>query len=341
MTELSRVGKDRWSVFRVALALLSVAIAAASVLSRFSAFELVCGTGCRTAQDVWYSPFFLVCLAAGSVAAFYSQFWTEMETRRRIAGALGAAGVLAFGAMLSTGHFCSLCLAAQAVWVGLALEASGWLGIRIAALLITCLGLEAAYEVWGLTGRRMQGPVAFQFRNHETAAKSPPYSLVVFTDPLCPFCRQDERSRVGKPSPMPITYRWKIVHGAEATRLAAGLESALATDRAKGLKLFSDVYAAPAPPNEGKFISLGIADGFAPDQLKAWIETPDASSLAAIANDGILADRIGIEVVPTLCAVDSAGETPGTNVRPIRRQDLDSYAAMTSQDFSSLRAYVH
>ena len=334
--------QDRWGVFRVALAILSLVLATVSTLSRSSRFELLCGRGCRAAENAWFSTLFLVCLVGGSAAAFYSQFWVEPVVRRRIAAALGVAGVLAFGAMLTTGHICSLCLAAQVVWVGLGIEASGLLGVRVFAVLVTCVGLEGSYEAWSLTSRPPADPVPFALRNGERLAKAPPYAFVVFTDPDCPYCRKDERLREGKPSPIPVVYRWKIVHGTQATRLAAGIESGLALDRTKGMKLFRDVYATQTPPDESAFIALGVKDGFDPGQLKAWIETPAALSLTAVSNDGRLAERLGVDIVPSLCAVEPTDpERAGTNVRPIRAVDIKAYSEMTGLDLSSMGVYFH
>lgn len=335
---------DGWKAVRVSLAFTTLFVAALLVLYRVTGSPRLCGAGCRIVQDRWYSPLFLVGLTLGSSFLVASQFTWSDQIRRRIALCLGICALVALGAMSIERSFCSLCFAAQSIWLALALEATGSIGFRVVALAIAGLGLEASYEAWNLASRPVAKPISFEARSWERLSRVPPHAFVVFTDPYSQTCRQDER--IGQPGKLgiPMLYRWKILpqDGARAVALAAALESAMRVDRQNGLELLHSAFSTASPPNEQEFISKGMELGFARAQLKTWIEQPEADSLNAIANDKKLADEMGISQIPTLCSVDPNGPDGGSvAIRPIRRNDIDAYAFMTHLDLGPLRAFLN
>ena len=339
---LTPIWDQRWGAFRIALALSSVCISLVLVVGRLTGSSSICGGGCRTAQAEWYSPVFLAGLIIGSVFALVSQFTWSDVVRRRIAGLLAVAAIYACIVMVRKGDFCAMCIGAQTLCLALALEATGLVGFRILAIGCSLLGLDAAYEVWNLTGRPLASPVAFSKREGESFAKASPFAFVVFTDPYCPFCRRDERSLADANLPIPILFRWDIVpqHGVEPVRLAAALESAMRADPGRASKLLKLTFSLPAPPNEAAFVAFGVTAGFGPAQLKSWVEQPEARSLSDIAADGKLAEKLGLHQVPALCAVEDGGAGTGPSIRAIRRQDIDAYSAMESFDLSPLKVFV-
>gem|GEM_PF-3007353 len=301
-----------------------------------------CGEVCSRVQSLWFSGFFVVAMVGSSAGCVVTLIRQDEAGYRRVAWLQGAAAIVAAGIAIEGKLFCPLCVVTQGLWAVMALEATPLRWVRIAAAPCSILAAFAVMDAIDFS-RPIAEPVGLVMRSYEARVKGSPAAVVIFTDPLCPFCRSDEREFAMGRVPVPVLYRWKLLpqHGSAAVTLAALLESAKRRSYRGGCALQEFIYCGSPVPSQREIVAEGVKLGFSSDQIGGWMQAPEAASLEAIAEDGQLASKVGVPQVPFVCVVDTAFEYHGgPQIRPLRAGELGPMSEVTGGDWSALRSFL-
>lgn len=219
----------------------------------------------------------------------------KVESVRRTAAAV-AVCLMAYALM--QGAFCRPCFAVNTLWIALAATE---LKPKI-ALATTALALGSVVMIFltleNLSSEARAPKVALlALRGQETKLKGVAGNmLVLFLDPACPHCRQsfgkfyEKRDR--------ILVRWLIMssHFEVVKNVAALAESRFGTDRTEGWNILRRWYESPASASPNK----ANVEAFIVQERSS---TNPTEALAAIAQDGKLAEQLDLQAVPGFAAV--------------------------------------
>lgn len=330
------------TLFRILIALLSSAIGLAIAGQHLGVANGACGTQCETVRSLWFSRLFDGALLVVPLFSVVLLLRGDSLWYRRVAYMQGAAALVAISITVIDRLYCPYCMAAQSLWIFVALEALPKLPARLVAapfLVVACFILQDAL----VQSRPLSPPVSFLRRNYEPVVRGTPAAMVIFTDPLCPYCRSDAHRFMDSASPLPVLYRWKLLpqHGELAVRLACLIESAKERDAERGSALQLFVYSGLNPPTSGEIEAAANQIGFARADVHEWLVRPEAESLNRIADDGRLATALGLEQVPSLCTVTTVAANSGSpRLRRFGTREMAMFQQITGKDFSVFNVFL-
>jgi hypothetical protein len=313
-------------ILRSILITISMVLACLLLANKMGLGDIGCTDKCQDLDRAWYSIPFLIGLFVGNIAFVVSLRSKSESLQSGIAAILGLCGLFAFWVMLNARAFCVLCLCCQILWVFLMIEVltSRWPKVQIG--LAALLAISVSYGV-NDSNRPLAVPPKFVLRPYEKVARTLPHAAVIFGDPLCPHCRDAERSLSSGHPPIPVLYRWKLLaeNGYSSVKLVAAIESAMNEDAVKGAELRKAIFLSRNPENVEGDVALAKRCGFDEAKFRRWIQTPEPASLQLIEQDGKLAAELYLKEIPTLGLLTSFRTSNEPSIRVADRKYLHTY----------------
>lgn len=339
------IGKAQRSIYdrsiSIYLVTQSVVLSALILLERLRIGSVNCKSGCAEVETLWYSNLLLVGLVTGSIIAVTLEFIPNSRKVTVAKVGLLSAALLAFALMVLAKTFCTLCFAAQLTWIGIGLTSirTGW--PYWISLTLAVIGLDISYESWQLRRPSRSSAVEFEPRSFEKLPGGSPKAFVVFTDPFCPYCRQNAQAIAILACPIPILIRWKVLpqHGEGAIRVASCIEGALSVDYAKGEDLYTSICMEPSAITEAGVKAVGSHSKFSKLDIPELLNSPSEATLESLRKDGALADTLGIAIVPTLCVVNLGPGSEGLTIRKVNSVDLQQYEQLLNCSLEPLSTF--
>ena len=302
-----------WLVLRYMGQVTGLLIACIGASQYFGTTLADCGWQCKEVRTLWFAPFFSLASVVVPIGAIAFLAKGDAKWYRRVAISQGILALVAFSLLAANRWSCAVCLSIQFVWIGLALEIIRYRLVAVFAYALMFVGgFNVISEMNDNSISLQNGPTDFKSRSSEQRISG--LTFVVFTDPLCPACRIRERELQSQEVKAPLLTRWKLLprHGDLALRIASAIESAWAMDRQKGNAFFRAIYGEPVPTKDEEIVSRGVACGFDRTTVIEWMKNPEPSSLQIIRQDGDMANKLHVDVVPSLAqvSINIAGGPP-------------------------------
>lgn len=243
------------------------------------------------------------------VIAIVTSAWRGLETMFRWSVAMGAIGAaVAAWTMFASGSYCGICATVQSGFLLLTLTL-----IRAKAIptLLTALyGLAGWVFVLGVpdVGPPRTAWIDWQPRAFEVQVDPSKTYYVVYTDPMCPHCKELAQTMLSTPDIAGrLFFRWKFVtpQVTTARHIAMLYETLADSDPAMAKRVLAAIYRSEDPPSEDK-VELVAASFGVGDQWHALLSAPPPALLARLEHDGVVFDGTHAKSVPTVFSLTLA-----------------------------------